>query len=167
MASASEQLYDTSSPISYDQWRDNAISEWGKPSGSFWKDFWNGFSGWPKLLNPNDSTLGRKGYQDYLDDFYNKQEIKNAEIAEKRERDYETYMSNTAYQRAYQDIKATGLNPALLLTSAFGSASTPSSAAAYNRSSSRSSSRSESESKSKSLSASAILAALIYLIAHI
>ncbi len=167
MASASEELYDTSSPMSYDQWRDEAITQWGKSSGNGWKDFWRGFTEWPKLLNPNDSTMGRKGYEDYVDDFYNKQEIKNAEIAEKRQRAYETEMSNTAYQRAYQDIKATGLNPSMLLNSAFGPAVTPNSSIAYQRRSSTSRNTSESESRNRSFSASAVLAALLFILTKI
>lgn len=165
MASAAEQLYDISSPISYDEWRDKAITEYYKSSGNGWADFWKGFTTWPKLLNPNDSSVGRKGYQDYVDDFYNKQEIRNAAIAENRQRAYETEMSNTAYQRAYQDIKATGLNPAMLLNSAFGPASVPSSSIAYSRRSSTSRNESENESRNRSFSASAMLVALLYILA--
>lgn len=166
MASASEQLYDTSSPTSYSQWREDATSKYFN-TGNGWKDFWRGFTGWPKLLNPNDKDIGRQAYGDYVDDFYNKQEIHNARVAENRQREYETKMSNTAYQRAYQDIKATGLNPAMLLNSAFGPAVTPNSSIAYQRRSSTSRNTSESESRNRSFSASAVLAALLFLLTKI
>lgn len=51
----------------------------------------------------------------------------NATEAQKA-RDYQTEMSNTAYQRAVKDMQAAGLNPALMLGS--GGASTPSGSAA-------------------------------------
>lgn len=161
MASAAEQLYDTSSPISFDEWQDQQISK-DLNTGNFWTDFANGLAFLPRAIG---GRYGRKSYRDYTDDFYNKQEIKNAEIAENRQRAYETQMSNTAYQRAYQDIKATGLNPAMLLNSAFGPASVPSSSIAYSRRSSTSRNESENESRNRSFSASAMLVALLYILA--
>ena len=47
----------------------------------------------------------------------------------RREREYQTYMSNTAYQRAVQDMKKAGLNPGLMYGSG-DKASTPSGASA-------------------------------------
>lgn len=155
--------YDTSSPMSYDEWQDQVISK-DLNTGNGWKDFWNGVAFVPRAIA---GRYGQKGYSNYTEDFYNKQEIKNAQIAENRQRAYETEMSNTAYQRAYKDIQATGLNPAILLNSAFGSATTPSSSLAYQRKSSNSRNTSESESRNKSFSASAVLAALLFLLTKI
>lgn len=167
MTSAAEQLnqsYDYSDPISYSEWRDKQAADYFN-AGNGWQQFWRGFVNWPKLLNSHDADFGRDAYQNYVDNFRNQQELKNASIAEQRQREYEEYLSSTAYQRAYKDIKATGLNPAMLLSSAFGPASTPSSSLAYQRKSS--SSRSESQSNNKSYSASAVLAALIFLAAKV
>lgn len=51
----------------------------------------------------------------------------NAEQA-KLQRDFEERMSNTAYQRAFNDIKSAGLNPYIMYTQ--GGADTPSGATA-------------------------------------
>ena len=47
-----------------------------------------------------------------------------------KQRDYETEMSNTAYQRAMADMKLAGLNPALMYSRGGMEASTPSGASA-------------------------------------
>lgn len=51
----------------------------------------------------------------------------NAQEAQKN-RDWQTEMSNTAYRRAVADMKAAGLNPAMMYGSSAASASTPSGA---------------------------------------
>ena len=67
-----------------------------------------------------------------INNYFNRQNIKeqnefNATEAEKQ-RQYETEMSNTAYQRAYEDMRKAGLNPNL--AGGQGGASTPSGSAA-------------------------------------
>lgn len=67
-----------------------------------------------------------------INNYFNRQNIKeqnrfNASEAEKQ-RQYEAEMSNTAYQRAYEDMSKAGLNPNL--AGGQGGASTPSGSAA-------------------------------------
>lgn len=162
MASAYEQLaYDTSKPMTFDDWQDQATSK-DFDTGNFWKDFGNGLTKGFKLLNPNDKDYGRKGYESYLEQFYQDQDTRNSAISEANQKKFEEYMSSTAYQRAYKDILKTGLNPNILLSSAFGPASTPSSSVAYTRRSSNTSSHSQNE--SRSFSASSVLAAVLLLL---
>ncbi len=53
-------------------------------------------------------------------------EINSAEAA--LQRNWETEMSNTQYQRAVEDMQAAGLNPAMMFSSGANAASTPSGA---------------------------------------
>ncbi|UPW36493.1 DNA pilot protein [Peromfec virus RodF8_36] len=53
----------------------------------------------------------------------------NSQEAQKQ-RDWEEQMSNTAYQRSVEDMKAAGINPALAATSGMSGASTPSGSSA-------------------------------------
>lgn len=53
----------------------------------------------------------------------------NAEEAQKA-RDFEERLSNTAYQRAVQDMKTAGINPVLVYSNGASGASTPSGSAA-------------------------------------
>nr|CAI9749776.1 pilot protein for DNA ejection [Microvirus sp.] len=66
---------------------------------------------------------GRRDYDRNTDLMRAAQEFNRSEA--QKERDWSERMSNTAYQRAVKDMRAAGLNPALLYSSA-GVASTPS-----------------------------------------
>lgn len=62
---------------------------------------------------------------------YNNKKTKQYNTAEaQKTRDWETEMSNTSYQRATADMKAAGLNPALMYGNGADGASTPSATAA-------------------------------------
>lgn len=54
----------------------------------------------------------------------------SAESAANKQRQWEEYMSNTAYQRAVQDMQKAGLNPMMMLAKGGGPESTPSGATA-------------------------------------
>ncbi len=78
------------------------------------------------------NTLGTALGTAAINSYFNKQNIKeqnefNAAEAEKQ-RQFEKEMSNTAYQRAYEDMRKAGLNPNL--AGGQGGASTPSGSAA-------------------------------------
>lgn len=88
-------------------------------------------------VNDNNSSYNTADFLDYLKNLYsgnldynrtleilNKEMTFNREESEKN-RKWQEYMSNTAYQRAVEDLKKAGYNPALILGQ--GGASSPTS----------------------------------------
>lgn len=74
----------------------------------------------------NNLFTGNLDYQRELEMLQNNQMFNASEA--KKQRDFEERLSNTSYQRAFEDMKKAGLNPALLYNSS--GASTPSGSSA-------------------------------------
>lgn len=96
------------------------------------KDFFSDVRSWGDNFLTGERDFNRqKELQEIAQQF-------SANEAQKS-RDWQAQLSNTAYQRAAKDLKAAGLNPALLYSSS-GQASTPAGATAHGLSASAGSS---------------------------
>lgn len=88
----------------------------------------SGVSGWSRFINELKGNSAQNAFAAQQAEL--ERQFNSAEAAKQRK--YEEYLSNSAYQRAVKDMRAAGINPATLtgLTGGASAASTPSGASA-------------------------------------
>lgn len=94
-----------------------------------WYDFLVPGSQIPAMFGAYEGAAGKVG--DMMNDVSGTSANNQFNASEaQKQRDWETYMSNTQYQRAVADMKTAGLNPAMMYASGGQGASTPTGASA-------------------------------------
>lgn len=135
-----------------------------------WKNPRNGFG-----LNSEFMEILNNAYKTKVNESHGVfgSSVSNSNINSMTEREFSEYMTkyahdlgleadSTKYQRAYEDLLKTGLNPRLILDNA--AASGVSASSAYNYSQSSNVSKSETESTSNSMSWSALIVGVLMLL---
>jgi hypothetical protein len=121
--SARDQLAGVDTPYAYGPMPDGSVMMNGMTTSTFTNptpEYQSAYDWWNLLMNVEDQAI--RTQQQFNQTSAQKAMDFSASEAQKN-RDWQEFMSNTAYQRAMTDLRKAGLNPILAYTQ--GSASTP------------------------------------------